>query len=174
MSVSTITFAKKLMTTRPSRAAIVPYCVINGTVHFVFGIDSKYGDITDLGGGVRKYESAVTGAMREFTEESHNVFANELMVNSLVKNLAISDKKMSVIFMRIPVSAIRESTGSFRNSLNSGGCTEVRDLIIITDDELVRLSRGMRCKGRVMWSRVRRFYNASNIAQVISILKALN
>lgn len=161
------------MTTRPSRSAIVPYCVVNNVIHFVFGIDSKYGDITDLGGGVRKYESAVTGAMREFTEESHNVFANELSVNSLVKSLAISDKKMTVIFMRINSDAIGSSINSFHNS-DSGGCTEVRDLIIVTDDELIRLSRGMRCKGRVMWSRVRRFYNASNITQVISILKALN
>lgn len=171
--MTAITFAKKLMTVRPSRAAIVPYCIVNGTVYFVFGIDSKYGDITDLGGGVRKYESAVTGAMREFTEESHNVFSRDISVNSLVKNLAISDKKMAVIFMHIPISTIRESIGSFHNT-DMGGCTEVRDLIVVTDDDLVRLSRGMRCKGRVMWSRVRRFYNASNITQIISILKALN
>lgn len=175
-SSTRIVFSKSLFTLRPSRSAIVPYWINqDGTISFVFAVDSKYGDITDLGGGVRKYESALTGAIREFTEESHNILGY-LDLNDLSCNLSITDGKMATIFVKCKED-IRHLPDKFKlTKLLGNQCGEIECIVIITEHELSNLTKNYRyrLKNRVLWSRVRRFYSSVDIKEVSSILKLLN
>src|SRR5579885_778662 len=61
---------------RPYRSGIIPYIVTKGNVYFAFGEHTETGDLTDFGGGVkmRSGEDALSGALREFQQESLGVF----------------------------------------------------------------------------------------------------
>lgn len=170
-----IVFADKLMTMRPSRAAIVPYYIVGDSVSFVFAVDSKYGDITDLGGGVRKYESAVTGAVREFVEESLGAFG-DISIHHIANQIGVIGGKMTVIFVKYDHHEVEHAIVKFKDAFsNSENGGEISDLIILSEKEVIGLSSGSgRCRGRPMWSRIRRFYEGVNMIRVISILKILN
>lgn len=173
---SGIYFAKVLCTQKTSRASIVPYCIKeNGEVKFVFAVDSKYGDITDLGGGVRKYESAFTGAIREFTEESHCIFG-EIQMNNIDHSLSLIHSNMATIFVRYDEKTIYCSVKQFNAShKKTGTCDEIASLVILNAYEITNLTRNPRYKwnNRVMWGRVRRFYYHFNMKSISSILTLL-
>ncbi len=61
---------------KPQRAGVIPYTVYKGATYFGLGLDADSHDLTDFAGSV-KYRSdrdVVTGAMREFHEETLNIF----------------------------------------------------------------------------------------------------
>lgn len=60
------------------RAAVVPFTIINGDLHFMFGVDKQSGDITDAGGGRKfeKNEPLIKTGFREWGEEVRRVFGN--------------------------------------------------------------------------------------------------
>jgi hypothetical protein len=53
-------------------AGILPYAIVNGTLHFLLGVDSKEGSYSDFGGRCEKGddEEPVHTATREFYEET--------------------------------------------------------------------------------------------------------
>lgn len=205
--MSSVVFAKELKNIRTQRAAIVPYCVrkippsISSpssrasshppkyVISFLFAVDSKYGDITDLGGGIRKYESALSGSIREFTEESHGILG-PVATNSIAHSISITDGKMATIFVRYDPDVIDSAPAVFARDLrdhssspsshhsssqSSPVCSEISRLIVVSDEELHQLTRNsrFRLEGRVMWSRVRRFYSTFDVRSLSSILKLL-
>jgi len=176
MASTRVVFSKSLFTLRPTRAAIVPYWINHdGTVSFVFAVDSKYGDITDLGGGVRKYESALTGAIREFTEESHNILGY-IDLNELGCSLSITDGKMATIFVKCKED-VKWLPEKFKKTITGvNQCGEIECLVTISEHELYNLTKNYRykLKNRVLWSRIRRFYSSVDIKEVSTILKLLD
>lgn len=83
------------------RSAIIPYYLSeDGDVIFFLGVDSVSGDVCDMGGGVKKYETPITGALREFNEESRGIFG-DVSVSKLESSLCIFNKTMCTILIKI-------------------------------------------------------------------------
>lgn len=63
---------------KPRRAGVIPFTIVDGQKWFCLGVDAKTGDLSDFGGRVEygRDGDAVTGALREFEEESLGCFSD--------------------------------------------------------------------------------------------------
>ena len=84
-----------------TRAGVIPYTIDKtGNLHFLLGIDKKTRELTDFGGGIKKYETVVEGALRELHEESCHIFIDEITESSLEKStILVSNRKDAVLFL---------------------------------------------------------------------------
>lgn len=162
-----ITFGFTLTRLNLSRAAVVPYTIRSGKIHFMMGIDKKYKDISDFGGGVKKNENPLNAALREFEEESIGIFPKD-MYSSLVKKhthiAAVADnintryvKSMCCLFIPVDEEWIDKSLSKFNkritNSTHLSKCQmEIGDILWISEDNI-----HMEITTR-MWKSIRDFY----------------
>jgi len=120
---------------RPSRGGVIVYTVINNVLYFGLGIDTDSGDLTDLGGGIRKKDkSSVDGSLREFMEESLCVFGifNEEQVK---RSLVIYSQSMMIIFLHLQFD-LNTITNLFDERVKSSKKPEISGLVWLTQDEL--------------------------------------
>ena len=94
--------------TRPQRGGVIPYTVKDGEVYFGMGIDTKTGDLTDFGGGIRykKDGDAITGSLREFMEESLCIFG-AYDSHAVQNNVVVYTDTMMIIFLHFDVNMER-------------------------------------------------------------------
>ncbi len=96
----------RLSSIRTIRAGVIPYRVdpITGDLSFLLARHSSSKELGDFGGGVRKNESALEAAFREFSEETLGVFSEFYSEpEDLGLCLAFIDGgSMSVIFAPVP------------------------------------------------------------------------
>jgi 8-oxo-dGTP pyrophosphatase MutT (NUDIX family) len=97
---------KYLSSTRTIRAGVIPYRFnpVTGELSFLLARHSSSKELGDFGGGVRKNESALQAAFREFDEETLGVFSE---FYSKPEDLElcpafIDGGSMSVIFAPVP------------------------------------------------------------------------
>lgn len=175
-----ITLGAHLARVKTARAAVVPYIVRvdtrgNKKLHFLLARDQDSGDITDLGGGVKQNEYALLAALREFREESDEIFGSLYYnINNLATNVALLGERMSVIFIPLPdiwydiapekFSAKRLSQPRSKKRSHD----EVSELLWIDEDEFRRL---ISPRNRKMWVRVRKFYQKGYDEQLRRALK---
>lgn len=149
-----------------SRGGVIPYTLYNGQIYFCLGKDRQSGDLTDFGGGIKKYEGRVSGALREFREESLNVFSqcDKLDIND---QLVFYSKKMLIILMKCDIDPI-EISNFFENKVKNEVNPEIEDIVWISKDELLNLlySDQQDKEGRIMYTKVRFF-----LKQVSNIIK---
>jgi 8-oxo-dGTP pyrophosphatase MutT (NUDIX family) len=140
------------------RVAIVPVVVIGGEKFLLFGIDTRTGDITDLGGGLKKGETLKDGAMREFTEETLGIFKDLKWPTEL--SLYYSSGNMIVFFVFVDTSFVHISskfpTEVIKRSL-SNERIEVNSLLWLP---FTKFKSMLSCKSSEMrlWSRLHRYY----------------
>lgn len=93
-------FGIELSRMKGVRASVVPYTIINGRLHFLFAVDSKSRDYTDMGGGMKGNEHLLSAAVREFKEESNEVFTPEMYDINLFNVLpaAIHERSASIFY----------------------------------------------------------------------------
>ncbi len=91
-----------LQCVKPQRAGIILYTIHNGNVYFALGLDSKSHDLTDFGGHiVYQYdENVVCGALREFNEETLEMF-DDVKYDDIQDCPVIYDEKNLIIFMHV-------------------------------------------------------------------------
>lgn len=80
-------------------AGVIPFCVLNGTVHFLFQrvfAGRKTGYLIDFGGGMSAGEDYMETAMREFVEETETMFFSPDAKTASRTSKAIEDQ-MSII-----------------------------------------------------------------------------
>lgn len=123
---------------RPARAGVIVYTINKGVLTFGMGIDTKSGDITDFGGGVRyrkcRDSNAIVGALREFSEESLCVFGN-YMPNQVQKCLTIYSSTMAIIFLHLNLN-IEKANSLFDYRVSRVTNPEIKKLIWLTKDQL--------------------------------------
>lgn len=126
-------FGEDLNKYRSSRSAICPYIVIyddkikEHKLLFLFGVHDKTKEITDFGGGVKSFESDLTGGIREFNEETCGLFdisfIESVKLFSDCLSVRISDMNMSVIF--VPIDG-RWITTANKQFLEKRGLLEIK------------------------------------------------
>lgn len=96
---------------KPTRAGILVYSIVNNRIHIGMGIDSRFKELTDFGGGIkyRKDGNALNAAMREFFEETLYVF-NPAELDSLEDCTIIYNAYTCVILVQIHEDIHRIST----------------------------------------------------------------
>ena len=84
---------------RPQRAGVIMYTIINDEVLFGMGLDTRTHDITDFGGGVsyKIDKNAIIGALREFREETLEIF-NKINMDDIMNSKVIYDENNLIIF----------------------------------------------------------------------------
>lgn len=148
----------------PVRGGIIIYYLdSNSQPRFVLGID-KSTDITDFGGGINyvKGENAITGSVREFREESLDVFG---IVNpdDILDSVTSYSEELMIIFlhMNIPNFNIIKDKYSMKNLKlkNQGRRVELLDIIDYSIDEFIELIMGVHQDN--LYTVVRTFLNES-------------
>jgi hypothetical protein len=107
------------------RAGVIPYVVIDNHIFFCLGVDKKSRDLTDFAGGIRESDSSpLAGAIREFREESKDVFGEEnyreeAYIDSLclIKRIPFKDRNdsyhMMIIFHEVDESYLSGAMDDF-------------------------------------------------------------
>jgi hypothetical protein len=98
---------------KPRRAGVIPYIRCDNNYKFCLGVDSQSGELTDFGGCVEyvRERSAVNGALREFHEETYDIFQKSIISNVHECRTVYSDGMM-IMFMEIKVN-IEDSLKDF-------------------------------------------------------------
>lgn len=140
---------------KPSRAGIIVYTTYRDRVLFCMGTDTATKDLTDFGGGInyKKDFDAVGGAIREFGEESLNVFG-KLDRKDLNNCLAVYSDNIMIIFVRINVFP-KVISSIFKERVKNEKNPEVSKLSWLTTDQLYQYIRNENVDGVSMYSKVR-------------------
>ena len=85
----------------PPRAGIILYTKYNNVVYFGLGVDISSHDLTDFGGKRRSNENCLECALREFNEETCDIFAAAISVEDLSPFLVLYNYKNLLIFIHI-------------------------------------------------------------------------
>jgi hypothetical protein len=89
----------KLGTRSILRGGVIPYVIEGGETFFCFGLDREHTELTDFGGKIEHGEMPLKGALREWREESLNVFENYELDNDT--DIIIYNSKMMILFKLI-------------------------------------------------------------------------
>ncbi len=81
-----------------TRCGIIPYTFINGKMYFCLGIDKNTSDFTDFGGRKKHGESSIKCAIREFHEESRNIFG-KVDEKSITRFRCVYNKDNLIVFV---------------------------------------------------------------------------
>lgn len=173
-----ITLGKELSKIKTDRAAVIPYTVDRGTLKTLLARDKKTKELSDFGGGVKKHECALNAAIREFKEESCEVF-EDVKINETSQYIAIydSDLKMSVLFIPISIDVYNKIPEKFKCVTENSNHTlkkeynEISEIVQFNDTAL-RLLLEQRYCGEKMWNRLSSFYRQCFDSDLIDILKA--
>ena len=181
-----LTLGAYLARVKTVRAAVIPYIVKKDKtgkdiIHFLLARDQDSGDITDFGGGVKQNETSLTASMREFREESDEIFGTLYdRINSSATNVALFDRSMSVLFVPLSNDWYELAQQKFNQRRMILSCdkkkshNEVSELLWFDEKEFRQLISPDNTK---MWSRVRRFYYrnyGNNLQDALKIIYFLD
>lgn len=141
-----------LFLVRPPRAGVILYTKINNQLYFCLGIDAQSHQFTDFGGGIsyHKDKNVIEGALREFHEETLNIF-NYLNITDFLDCLVLYNTDMLIIFKYI--NTISNIRSDFLNQVQLHKNVEVSDIIWLNLEEFKNV---ITTRGR-MFSRVQNF-----------------
>lgn len=89
---------------KPQRGGVIIYTVVNGSIYFGLGLDSRTHDLTDFGGGIiyKTDRNVVIGALREFNEETLDIF-EPITIDDIKQCPVIYDDNNLVIFIHMNI-----------------------------------------------------------------------
>lgn len=122
---------------RPLRSGIIPYQLIGGELFFYLGVDRKYQEYSDFGGSLKKKEDPISGAIREFKEETYEVF-DRLRREEIKKSIAVYSSQTLVIFYRL-CSASAKNLDTFAETIKKHSKSENSQIVRLSDIEFTQL-----------------------------------
>lgn len=173
--------SKKLFESKTFRSGVIPYTLTeNNRIIFLLGVDLQSKQYCDFGGGVKKNETSIDGAIREFNEESQEIFEkDELYKKENYENLLsfMIERKMAITFRPIPRKWLIKARDDFKKRINEKGMSEelieVVDIAWVDQDEFFKLINNY--NDFRLWKRIKNFLkeNIWNKDAFISQLKEL-
>lgn len=120
------------------RAGVIVYTTYKNQLIFGLGIDSQSGNVTDFGGQVNSQDSSpLTGGLREFSEETLNVFGflTEEQVSDFV---VVYSSEMLIVFAHLNFD-LKTTHRLFESRMNSLKKTEISSLVWLSDKQFFQL-----------------------------------
>lgn len=174
-----ITFGSELHNQRSKRSAIVPYTMVKNETKdcyepwLLLAKHKETGEITDIGGGVKKRESDLDAALRELKEEAHDIFkdvANIEILNYCISvtrprheitikptNTLVSTESASVTFLPLTLDWLNKAPIMFQHAKKYNKDDELSELIWVKGSDVLQ-----RTSDRYqMWGFVRKFYHVA-------------
>jgi len=118
-----------------SRAGVIMVTDIQHYRLFGLGLDKTYQQLTDFAGGVKKLESAISAALREFNEETYGLFY-QIPIANIGDAKAIYDKHNLIIFLHIHIDIDDLNIQFHELKRRHQGKIEMDDIVWMTDDQL--------------------------------------
>lgn len=162
-----ITLGLHLFRLKVQRCGVIPYTIFNDKIYFLFGRDSKFNELSDFGGGIKKRENTLSGGVREFQEESNSLFGDAFYKpNNFVSDLTITnlEMKMAMIFKPIGIEWIYSASRKFE----SANCSIKKKNCEICGVEWVCLDE---MENRRVWKKISAFLDVSLTPSVIDMLE---
>jgi len=173
-----IVLGQTLNRVKSGRAGVIPYIYDNNDdqLYFLFGIDKTAKELTDFGGGIKKGETPLIAAVREFNEESRSLFDPEdYNINRYTNCVSLHDRDMSIIFLPVKRKWLNQAKHNFDNNESCKKSDEMSFVEWHDLDSFCELSFNPR--KTILWRRVQKFLS-TNIGEVrrpefISMLKMM-
>lgn len=135
------------------RSGVIVYTTYGRRVLFLLGIDTQSGNITDFGGGIKlKYETPLSGGLRELREESCGIFG-DIEESDVSDHLAIYTNDLVIIFIHIKfdINFIMTEFNKRRDVIPD---PEVDSLILMTIDQFESVVKGESINNRIMYVKI--------------------
>ena len=148
---------------KPARGGVIVYTIVNGKLFFGLGVDTKSGDLTDFGGGIRykKDQNAIQGALREFMEESLSVFG-VFTQEDVQKNLVVYSPNMLILFIHLKLD-IANVNEVFTSRVNTSRNPEICNIVWLPQEQFRTMIKTGSLGTQFLYSRVRKLlYRAGN------------
>ena len=111
--MANLTVGAYLSTVYMKRSGVIPYYLDPKTkkIIFLLAIDRRSGDYTDFGGGVKQTETALSGAKREFLQETNGIYGSpSLQQLSSCPCMYDTKKSISLIFLPLKNKESRQQS----------------------------------------------------------------
>lgn len=153
------------------RGGVIPYTIYEGKTYFCLGQDTASNDLTDFGGGIKKTENRIDGALREFKEESLNVFG-DINKESILDQIILYSSKMLILLIKFEVNP-QIIKDTFQQLTKNESKLEINDIFWLSKDELLKIIQSeipieLFNSNKIMYTKVRYFLQNS-----INIIKQL-
>lgn len=163
------------------RSGIVLYTILKNELYFCFGRDKVTGELTDFGGGVKKPENALSGGLREFREETREIFD---LGDDLLDCVGLIDMKigMAMLFVSVPQSWITEGPRLFAESTaklvyDDPAFNEISEIVWVSRTQLFSMVHCQKIIGpmeketKTLWGKVRKFFRKQLGRNVLTQLR---
>lgn len=169
-----LTLGRYLSRIHTCRCGVIPYIIKNGKIYYLLARHKDTNELGDFGGGVRKYEFALSGGLREFNEESRGIFSDQSKnINDRVNDIAIvdNDNIMAILFLPLNLDCLDDKIQDKFSNKNQFGkySNEISELVWFDEkgfEELLFYPKE-RLTGNIMWRKIqlfiKRFYNKDMI-----------
>lgn len=152
MLLSNVDFTK----IHPNRSGVIPYVRIKDHVYFLMGVDTNTGELSDFGGGVKAYENALSGGLRECMEEIRWILSFGDF--DVIKHGFMSEKskqQICIMFAKVKDETFfKNAKNRFHDKSESRHFHEMADVVWIRDDEMLKICR-LTHRNSNMWQRIR-------------------
>ena len=135
----------------PIRAGAIIYTKKDEETYFCLGVDTQSGNLTDFGGGVKKDECVLDGALRELAEESLDIFG-VIYKDDINKSTTFHTSNMAIVFIPLDVN-MEEIHEGFQEKLREKENPEVCDIVWLDKNDFLESIHG---RGLKMYIRVRK------------------
>ena len=149
------------------RASIIPYCISENQLTFLFGIDKDHNEITDLGGRSEIGETVEQCALREFNEESCFIFEDYVHIEKLYNSYKLEDSKNTVFFVKLQKEWLSKDINTIfkkqQQNYKARKYNEISNLVWINQ----RLLKGFFIYNSVVWSYITNYLNSTTYDKLI-------
>lgn len=156
-----LTYGMHLASHKTNRGGVIPYTIYNGKVYYLLAKHLETGELGDFGGGIKKNEFSLNGAIREFAEESNGIFSSTYASpNDFLDKIALVDgNKMAIIFAPVDNKWLKGASTSFINRKSpKKGSDEISEIIWINETSFLAMVNEKRQMGRYkLWRMIQHF-----------------
>ena len=172
----TLLLGIKLSQLKTKRSGVIVYTIFNDKIHLLLAQDSNFNEFGDFGGGVRKTECSLSGGLREFRQESREIFEKNIYcANNCTVNIALANGDMAILFVKVDPKWYELAPTLFEEKKNqkSPKCyNEISQVKWVTQEEFIHLLYSNNVD-IILWSKIKNFFKQNLRPGFWTLLKSI-